>query len=143
MHVRSRSFTARRGAQGLPVAVGAAVACPDRKVISLQADGSGLYSPQALWTQAREGLDVVTIICANRTYNILKLESALQRCGGGGDGAVMRSLTSLEKPAVDWCKVAEGFGVPASRAATVGEFTAALAAALSRRGPALIEAVLQ
>ena len=127
----------------MPAAVGAAVACPGRRVISLQADGSGLYSPQALWTQAREALDVVTVICANGTYNILKLETALQRCAvGGGSGVVARALTDIDAPAVDWCKLAEGFGVPATRATTVGELTAQLAAALARRGPSLIEAAL-
>jgi acetolactate synthase-1/2/3 large subunit len=64
--------------------VGAAVACPDRRVINIQADGSGLYSPQALWTQARERLDVVTVVCSNRVYAILKLELAMQRVGAPG-----------------------------------------------------------
>ncbi len=120
--------------------MGAAVACPGRRVLLLQADGSGLYSVQALWTQAREQLDVVTVVCANSKYNILKLELAIQRVPGAG--AASRALTDLGQPAVDWVALATGFGVRAVRARTVGELADELKAALGRAGPSLIEAAL-
>lgn len=124
---------------GPPLAVGAAVACPSRRVINFQADGSAMYSLQALWTQAREKLDVVTVICANRTYQILKLELGLQ---GVRSGEVARSLTDLREPEIDFVALATGYGVPASRATTSGELEDQLKKALSRPGPSLIEAVL-
>ena len=105
--------------QGLPCATGAALACPQRKVISLQADGSGFYTLQALWTQAREQLDVVTLICANRSYRILQIE--LARAGNAEPGPQARSLTDLSNPAPDWTALARGFGVPATRAQTAEE----------------------
>ena len=90
--------------------------------------------------QAREQLDVVTVICANSSYNILKLELALQRVGGGGKAA--RALTALDEPRCDWVRLGEGLGVRSSRAATPDELQAQLHAALQRSGPSLIEAVL-
>ena len=126
---------------GPPAAVGAAIACPDRKVINLQADGSGLYAPQALWTQARERLDVVTIVCSNAKYAILKLELALQKVGVPGSAS--RELTDITNPQIDWTSLARGFGVPARRAETAYELGEALREALNRAGPSLIEAVLQ
>jgi acetolactate synthase-1/2/3 large subunit len=126
--------------QGLPCATGAALACPQRKVIALQADGSGFYTLQALWTQAREQLDVVTLVCANRSYRILQIE--LARTGVAEPGAKARALTDLSHPAPDWTALAKGFGVPASRAQTAEELERALAAALAEPGPALIEAIL-
>jgi len=126
--------------QGLPCATGAALACPQRKVIALQADGSGFYTLQALWTQAREQLDVVTLICANRSYRILQVE--LARAGIAEPGPNARSLTDLSHPAADWTALARGFGVPATRAQTAEELAQALAAALASPGPALIEAIL-
>jgi acetolactate synthase-1/2/3 large subunit len=127
--------------QGPPAAVGAAVACPTRQVINLQADGSGLYSVQALWTQARERLNVVTVVCANSKYNILKIEVALQRCGASGQ--VARSLTDLGNPRMDWVALAHGFGVAhAVRVATVGALVDEFTAALRRTGPTVIEATL-
>jgi acetolactate synthase-1/2/3 large subunit len=126
--------------QGPPCATGAAIACPDRRVIDLQADGSALYTLQALWTQAREQLDVVTLICANRSYRILQLE--LARAGIAEPGAKARALTDLSHPALDWTALARGFGVPATRAHTAEELASALTAALATRGPTLIEAVL-
>lgn len=127
--------------QGLPCATGAAIAAGrGGKVIALQADGSGLYTLQALWTQAREQLDVVTLICANRSYRILQLE--LLRAGIAEPGAKARALTDLSHPEMDWTALARGFGVPATRAATTQELTQALSAALARSGPSLIEAVL-
>jgi acetolactate synthase-1/2/3 large subunit len=126
--------------QGLPCATGAALACPDRKVIALQADGSGLYTLQALWTQAREQLDVLTIVCANRSYRILQLE--LARAGIAEPGAKARSLTDLSRPAPDWTALAKGFGVRATRAESAEALTSAITSALAERGPALIEAVI-
>ncbi len=124
---------------GLPSAVGAAVACPDRPVLALQADGSALYTIQSLWTMAREQLDITVVICANRRYQILDVELA---SAGLDLGAVGRRLTDLAGPPVDFCRVAEGFGVPARPAATGAELEAALAWAAAEPGPHLIEATL-
>lgn len=126
--------------QGLPTAVGAAIASPARKVIALEADGSGMYTAQALWSLAREGLDVVVVICANRAYRILQLEVA--RAGIAEPGPAARALTDLSRPALDWCALARGMGVPAVRATDAAGFADALGRALAEPGPALIEAVL-
>jgi acetolactate synthase-1/2/3 large subunit len=126
--------------QGLPCATGAAIACPDRKVVALQADGSALYTMQALWTQAREGLDVVTLLCANHSYRILQIE--LARAGISEPGAAARSLTDLSQPRVDWVALASGFGVPASRVDTTEALRSTLGAAFAERGPRLIEVAL-
>ncbi len=126
--------------QGLPVALGAAVACPDRPVIALQADGSAMYTLQALWTMAREGLDVTVVLYDNQSYSVLNME--LDRVGGGEAGPVARSLFDLSDPAIDFVALAEGLGVPASRAETAEAFTEQLAAALATRGPALVQAVV-
>jgi acetolactate synthase-1/2/3 large subunit len=126
--------------QGLPCATGAAVACPDRRVIAFQADGSGLYTVQSLWTQAREGLNVTTVICANREYRILRVE--LARADISKPGRAAKSLTSLGDPAVDWVSLARGFGVPAVRVEAADALASALERALAEPGPALIEAVL-
>ena len=121
---------------GMPMATGAAVACSDRKVINLQADGSGLYTAQALWTQARERLDVLTLIWANRSYAILKAELANV---GANPGRKALDMLSLDDPAIDWVSLARGFGVEALRASDLGEFVAALRVGLGRRGPFLVE----
>ncbi len=126
--------------QGLPNAVGAAIACPDRRVIALQADGSGMYTLQALWTAARESLDVKTIICANRMYRILKVE--LARADISQPGPAARSLTDLGSPDLDWVSLARGMGVPGERAETAEEFAGALGRAFAEPGPYLVEAVL-
>lgn len=126
--------------QGLPAAVGAAVACPDRKVIALQADGSGMYTVQALWTMARENLDVTTIILNNGSYAILNIE--LQRVGVENPGTKALSLLDLTNPAINWVSISEGMGVPACRVTTVSEFRLALEDALNHRGPRLIEAMI-
>jgi acetolactate synthase-1/2/3 large subunit len=123
--------------QGLPCATGAAIACPERKVIALQADGSGLYTVQALWTQAREGLDVLTLICANRSYRILQIE--LARAGVAEPGPAARALTDLGHPALDWVELARGFGVPGVRVETVDALAVELERALAEPGPRLIE----
>jgi acetolactate synthase-1/2/3 large subunit len=126
--------------QGLPCATGAAIACPDRSVVAFQADGSGLYTLQALWTQARESLDVTTIICANRTYRILQIE--LMRSGVMEPGRAARGLTHLSEPALDWVKLASGMGVPAARAEDAETMVRELKRALAEPGPHLIEALL-
>ncbi|MDJ0787628.1 MAG: acetolactate synthase large subunit [Myxococcota bacterium] len=126
--------------QGMPCATGAAVACPDRKVISFQADGSGMYTLQSLWTQAREGLDVLTILCANRSYRILRFE--LGRAGIVEPGPVANALTDLGNPVIDWVSLARGLGVSAERAETTDELAAAIRRGLAEPGPSFVEAVL-
>jgi acetolactate synthase-1/2/3 large subunit len=126
--------------QGLPVALGAALACPDRKAIALEADGSGMYTLQSLWTMARERLDVVSVILANRRYRILDIE--MQRTGAGAMGPMANDMVDIGRPDLDWVKLSEGMGVPATRATTADEFMAQFRAAVSEKGPALIEAVV-
>ena len=126
--------------QGMPAATGAAVACPGRKVISLEADGSGMYTLQALWTQAREGLDVTTVIFSNRRYAILEME--YHRVGVGAPSPRAKSLFDLSRPDLDWVQLARGMGVDAARATTADEFSRALAQGLNEQGPYLVEAVL-
>jgi acetolactate synthase-1/2/3 large subunit len=126
--------------QGMPVATGAAVACPDRKVVSLEADGSALYTIQALWTQARESLDVVTIVFNNRSYAVLNME--LNRVGAEAPGPKAKDLLDLSRPDVDFVSLARGLGVPATRATTADEMSDQLARALHEPGPALIEAMV-
>ena len=125
---------------GLPAAAGAAVACPDRPVIALQADGSGMYTAQALWTQAREGLDVTNLVCANGTYRILLEE--LSRAGVDDPAPGARALTSLGDPGLDWVALATSMGVPGRRATTAGELATALSKALAEPGPHLVEMVI-
>lgn len=126
---------------GPPLSVGAALACPERQVINLQADGSCMYSVQSLWTQAREGLNVITIICANRSYQILKVELAKQQITPS-NGPCARALTDIGAPVIDWVSVGHGLGVPSSRARTVEEFHTQMQSALQTKGPILIEAWL-
>jgi acetolactate synthase-1/2/3 large subunit len=126
--------------QGLPVAVGAAVACPERRVVALEADGSGMYSLQALWTMARENLDVLTIVFANRRYRILEVE--MQRTGSGPLGPHADALMDLHRPELDWVSLARGMGVEGVRVEESSNFVEAVRAGLARRGPFLIEAVL-
>jgi acetolactate synthase-1/2/3 large subunit len=123
--------------QGLPVAVGAAVACPDRRVIALEADGSAMYTLQSLWTMARESLDVVTVLYNNRAYAVLNME--LGRVGAEGQRA--KDMFDLSTPALDFVALANGMGVPASRATTADEFVTTLDKALHEPGPTLIEAM--
>jgi len=126
--------------QGLPVGTGAAVACPDRRVICLQADGSGMYTVQALWTQARESLNVTNVIYKNNAYRILAIEH--ERVGGGKPGPKATDLFALDNPDIDWIRLAGSMGVPARRAATAEEFSAALAWSLEEEGPTLVEAAI-
>jgi acetolactate synthase-1/2/3 large subunit len=126
--------------QGLPTALGAALACPDRRVIAFQADGSGLYTVQALWSMARESADVTVVVCANRRYRILQVE--LARAGVAQPGAKAQALTDLTRPVIDWTSLAKGFGMPACRVRTDSELAGAFKRALAEPGPSLIEAVL-
>lgn len=125
---------------GIPLAAGAAVGAPGRKVVAIQADGSGMYTVQGLWTQAREGLDVVTVILSNRAYAILHGE--MKNVGVNEIGRNARRMFDLDEPTLDWVSLAKGMGVPATRAETVADFRRAFTAALRGRGPMLIEAVL-
>ncbi len=123
---------------GMPAATGAAVACPDRRVVNLQADGSAAYTMQALWTQAREGLDVTTVLYSNRVYRILEQEY-LQTGSGPEPGPHSRRLLSIGQPDIDWTKMAKGMGVPAVRAETAEDLARKLQACLEEPGPSLIE----
>ena len=126
--------------QGIPCATGAAIACPDRPVIDLQADGSAMYTVQALWTQARERLNVTTLICSNRSYRILQVE--LSRAGIMSYGPNTQALTELIKPPIDWVKIAQGFGVPGVVVSTAEDLARELSKALTEPGPHLIEMLL-
>jgi acetolactate synthase I/II/III large subunit len=126
--------------QGLPAATGAAVACPDRKVLALEADGSAMYTLQALWTQARLGLDVTTVIFNNRSYAILNLE--LSRVGAEAPGPKALDMLDIGRPDLDFVELAHGMGVPATRATTAEELTDQLERSLAAEGPALVEAML-
>jgi acetolactate synthase-1/2/3 large subunit len=126
--------------QGLPVALGAALACPGRKVVALEADGSAMYTLQSLWTMARERLDITIVILANRRYRILEIE--MRRTGAGAVGPRAGAMIDLSHPEPDWIKLAEGFGVQGVRAATADEFIREFGAAMREPGPRLIEAVL-
>jgi acetolactate synthase-1/2/3 large subunit len=126
--------------EGIPLAIGAAVACPDRKVIGMQADGSGMYTVQGLWTQAREKLDIVTVVFANRTYQILHGE--MRNVGVNDFGRNATLMLNIDEPALDWVMMARGMGVEAARATTAEEFVSLFKAALARKGPFLIEAAI-
>ena len=125
---------------GLPLAIGAAVACPDRKVVCLESDGSGMYTVQGLWTMARERLDIVTVLFNNRTYEILKGE--FQHVGAGEAGRKATDMLEIGRPDLDWVKLANAQGVAASRATNLDEFATHLRAALAERGPHLVEVML-
>jgi acetolactate synthase-1/2/3 large subunit len=122
---------------GIPVATGAAIAAPDRPVVNLQADGSALYTMSALWTQARENLDVTTVLLNNRAYAILRME--LQRVGAEGSGPKANQLLDLSSPDMDFVKISEGLGVPATRATTAEELAEQFTRALAEPGPHLID----
>lgn len=125
--------------QGLPLATGAAVACRDRRVVAIEADGSALYTIQSLWTQAREGLDVTNIILNNGAYAILKFE--MMRAGINAQTEAAAELFDLRRPGIDFTQLAAGFGVPAQRVTTLAEFSAALRRSFATPGPTLIEAI--
>ena len=126
--------------QGMPCAVGAALACPDRPVISLNGDGSAMYTLQALWTMARERLHVINIVFNNRSYAILNLE--LQRVGAEAGGQAAQQQFDLSQPPLDFVALGQGMGVPSCRASSTEAFLAALEHALRTPGPHLIEAVV-
>jgi acetolactate synthase I/II/III large subunit len=121
----------------MPLAVGAAVACPDRRVLCLSADGSGMYTLQGLWTMARERLNVTTIIFSNREYAVLKRE--FSGLGVGNPGERARNLFEIGRPDLDWTSLAQGMGVPATRATSIDVFVDALRRGLQTEGPTLIE----
>jgi acetolactate synthase-1/2/3 large subunit len=126
---------------GPPVATGAAIACPDRKVICLEGDGSAMYTIQALWTQARENLDVTTVVFANRGYQILKGELAAV---GAGTNPGRRALDMLEidRPTLDFVALGKSMGVPGTRVIDIDGFNKAFAGAMRSAGPKLIEVVM-
>ena len=121
------------------MATGAAVACRDRKVVCLEADGSAMYTLQSLWTQVREGLDVTTVIFNNRSYAILNLE--LHRVGAD-TGPRALDMLDLTRPDIDFVSLARGMGVEATRPASAEDFASDFERAMSSPGPHLIEAVL-
>jgi acetolactate synthase-1/2/3 large subunit len=125
---------------GMPLATGAAVACPDRKVINVQADGSAMYTIQSLWTQARENLDIVTILLNNRSYAILRME--LANVGAQNVGRKALDMLDLSRPDLDFVKLAGGMGVPGERVTTMEEFNDAVARGLAVKGPYLVEVML-
>lgn len=142
------SLTGGSIGQGLPVAGGAAVACPDRKVVCLHGDGGAMYTVQSLWTQARENLDVTTVIFSNRAYAILRVElnrtgaAALMGEGGLRPSSKALSMFDLSNPNIDWVALAQGMGVEAVRVETAEDFSGAFQSAMNQRGPRLIEAVI-
>jgi acetolactate synthase-1/2/3 large subunit len=120
-----------------PVATGAALACPERRVICMVGDGSAMYTIQSLWTQAREGLNVTTIIFANNSYAILKAEYANMGAGAPGERAL--SMIDIDKPRIDWLAMAKSMGVPAVAVETAEGFYKALVDSTREAGPSLIE----
>jgi acetolactate synthase I/II/III large subunit len=126
--------------QGLPAATGAAIAAPDRPVLSLEADGSALYTIQALWTQAREQLNVTTVLINNAAYAILRMELARTAAGPAGERA--SRMLDLSGPTPDFTQISTGLGVPATRVTTAGELDRALRLAYAEPGPHLIEAIV-
>jgi acetolactate synthase-1/2/3 large subunit len=126
--------------QGLPVAIGAAIAAPRRPVVALQADGSALYTISALWTMAREQLDITVVILNNHAYAILQHE--LKRVGASAGGPKAQSLLDLSHPDIDFVAIAEGFGVPATRATTAEELETQFSTAVAAPGPHLIDAAV-
>jgi acetolactate synthase-1/2/3 large subunit len=125
---------------GLPLAVGAAVAAPDRKVVSLNGDGAAMYTLQALWTLARENLDVTVVVFANNSYRILNIE--MLRTAAGAAGPQAAKLLGLGDPVIHWVPLANGLGLPAVRCTTAEEFETAFARAMAQRGPMFIEAAI-
>ncbi|MBP9232016.1 MAG: acetolactate synthase large subunit, partial [Phenylobacterium sp.] len=125
---------------GMPLAIGAAVASPGRKVVSLNGDGSAMYTVQSLWTMARENLDVTVVVFANHSYRILNIE--MGRTGSGNPGPSASKLLDLGDPKIDWVSMAKGMGLPAVRCETAEQFETAFARAMSEPGPKFIEAAI-
>jgi acetolactate synthase-1/2/3 large subunit len=132
------SLTGGAIGDALPVATGAAIACPDRKVVALEGDGSGMYTLQSLWTMARERLDVTVVVFANRGYQILRLEMAAVGATPGRNAARM---FNVEDPMLDWVALAKGHGVDGIRVTDTDQFVTAFRDAMNRKGPFLIEVV--
>jgi acetolactate synthase-1/2/3 large subunit len=142
-HSRPHDYLMNTGGSigiGIPLATGAAVACPDRKVITMQADGSGMYTVQGLWTQARENLDILTIILSNRAYAILQAE--MVNVGIASYGGNAEKMMRIDQPELDWVALAKGMGVEGVKATTCEEFTKLLQFALAQKGPYVIEAMI-
>jgi acetolactate synthase-1/2/3 large subunit len=126
--------------QAIPLSIGAAVACPDRKVLSLNGDGAAMYTVQGLWTIARENLDVTVVVFANHAYRILGIE--LGRTGAGAAGPSAAKLLDLGDPKIDWVSMAKAMGLPAVRCETAESFETAFAGAMRQTGPMFIEAAI-
>lgn len=124
--------------QGMPLALGASVAAPDKKVLCLSGDGAGMYTVQALWSMAREGANVVTVVFVNHSYRILNIE--LARTGAGNPGPTAKSLLELDQPEIDWVALSQSVGVPAVAVDTAEAFDTALERAFAADGPQLIAA---
>ena len=124
----------------LALALGAAVAAPDRKVIALTGDGAGMYTNQALWSMVREGADVTTIVFVNHTYRILNIE--LHRTGAGNPGPTAKDMLAIGEPDIDWVSLAESMGVEATAVTTAEDFDKAFEEAMSSAGPRLIAAIV-
>jgi len=123
---------------GLPLALGVSVACPDGKTVVFEGDGCGMYTVQALWSMAREQADITIVVMNNDIYGILNIELARVRESDANDK--MESMLRLDNPSIDWVKISEAQGVPATRATTAEQFHKQFEAAMSTKGPHLIEA---
>jgi acetolactate synthase-1/2/3 large subunit len=124
---------------GLPLALGAAVGAR-RRVLALEADGSMMYTLQALWTMARESLDVTVVGLSNRSYAVLNFER--QRVGVTREGSASQRMLEIDDPTLDLCALARGLGVPSARATSADELVTALRRSYATPGPMFIEAVL-
>jgi acetolactate synthase-1/2/3 large subunit len=125
---------------GLPLATGAAIACRDRSVINVEGDGSAMYTIQALWTQARENLNITTVIFNNRSYAILRHE--LSNVGAQNVGRKALDMLDLSRPDLDFVRIARGMGVPGERVENMDEFNRALAHGIAEPGPYLVEVMI-
>jgi acetolactate synthase-1/2/3 large subunit len=125
---------------GTPLSTGAAIACPSRPVLCIVGDGSAMYTIQSLWTQVREGLNVTTIVCANRSYQILKNE--FKAVGAGVPGSNALSMLDIDNPTLDFVALAKGMGMGATRVSTADDLCRAIERGLKEPSPTLIEAVL-
>jgi len=126
--------------QGMPLALGASIAAPERKVICLSGDGAGMYTNQALWSMAREDADVTVIVFVNHSYRILNIE--LHRTGAGNPGPTAKNMLSIGGPDIDWVQLSASMGVPAVEARTAEAFDTALADSIAAPGPRLIAAIV-
>lgn len=126
--------------QGMPCALGAALACPDRQVINIEADGSAMYTLQSLWSQSHEQANVTTIICSNRKYFTIEFEC--RRAGCATPGPASRALIDMTNPSIDWVSLSRGMNVPAVAVTTAEDMVKELRSALNESGPHLIEVIL-